>query len=61
MPIVNIKLLEGRTDEQLKALVAEVTDAVERTTKADRSAIQIVIEEMKKTHYAVGGTRKSEM
>ena len=29
MPIVNVKLLEGRTDDQLKDLVNEVTDAVE--------------------------------
>lgn len=30
MPIVNVKLLEGRSDEQLKKLVSEVTDAVEK-------------------------------
>ena len=29
MPIVNVKLLEGRSDEQLKDLVTEVTAAVE--------------------------------
>lgn len=33
MPLVNIKLIEGRTDEQLKALVKEVTDAVEKNYK----------------------------
>ncbi len=32
MPIVNVKLLEGRSDEQLKNLVSEVTDTVEKTT-----------------------------
>ena len=29
MPIINVKLLEGRSDEQLKDLVTEVTHAVE--------------------------------
>lgn len=47
MPIVNVKLLEGRSDEQLKNLVSEVTDAVEKTTGANRQAIHVVIEEMK--------------
>ncbi|AMY04841.1 4-oxalocrotonate tautomerase [Staphylococcus condimenti] len=60
MPLVNIKLIEGRSDEQLKDLVKEVTDAVERTTKADRNAISVVLEEMKPTHYGVGGVRKSD-
>ena len=60
MPIVNIKLIEGRTDEQLKALVKEVTDAVEKTTNADRNAISVVLEEMKPNHYGVGGVIKSD-
>lgn len=60
MPIVNIKLIEGRTDDQLKALVKEVTDAVEKTTNADRNAISVVLEEMKPTHYGVGGVRKAD-
>lgn len=60
MPIVNVKLLEGRTDEQLKALVQEVTNAVEKTTNANREAIHVVIEEMAPHHYGVGGVRKSD-
>ena len=60
MPTVNVKLLEGRTDDQLKDLVNEVTDAVEKTTGANKEAIHVVIEEMKKSHYAVGGVRKSD-
>ena len=60
MPIINVKLLEGRTDEQLKNLVTEVTHAVEKTTVANKEAIHVVIEEMKKSHYAVGGVRKSD-
>lgn len=60
MPIVNVKLLEGRSDEQLKDLVSEVTNAVEKTTGANKEAIQVVIEEMKPSHYGVAGVRKSD-
>lgn len=59
MPIVNVKLLEGRSDEQLKNLVSEVTDAVENNG-ANRQAIHVVIEEMKPNHYGVAGVRKSD-
>lgn len=60
MPIVNVKLLEGRSDEQLKNLVTEVTNAVEKTTGANREAIHVVIDEMKKNLYGVAGVRKSD-
>ncbi|KRG10102.1 2-hydroxymuconate tautomerase [Staphylococcus sp. NAM3COL9] len=60
MPIVNVKLLEGRSDDQLKDLVSEVTKAVEKTTGADKEAIKVVIEEMKASHYGVAGVRKSD-
>lgn len=60
MPIVNVKLLEGRSDEQLKNLVTEVTNVVEKTTGANKDAIQVVIEEMKASHYGVAGIRKSD-
>lgn len=60
MPIINVKLLEGRSDEQLKDLVSEVTHAVEKTTGADKNAIHVVIEEMNATHYGVAGVRKSD-
>ncbi|MFG3612883.1 2-hydroxymuconate tautomerase [Rummeliibacillus stabekisii] len=61
MPIVTIKMLEGRTDEQKHHLVKSVTDAVSESVNAPKENISIIIEEMKKEHYAVGGVRKSEV
>lgn len=61
MPIVTIKMLEGRSDDQKKALVEKVTSAVVETTGATVEAVSIVIEEMKKTNYAVAGVRKSDI
>lgn len=61
MPIVTIKMLEGRSDDQKKALVEKVTSAVVETTGATVEAVSIVIEEMKKTNYAVAGVRKSDV
>ncbi|NKE84432.1 4-oxalocrotonate tautomerase [Staphylococcus arlettae] len=58
MPIINVKLLEGRSDEQLKDLVSEVTNAVEKSTGANREAIHVIVEEMKPEHCGVAGVRK---
>ncbi|HCW36472.1 MAG TPA: 4-oxalocrotonate tautomerase, partial [Staphylococcus sp.] len=56
MPIVNIKLIEGRSDEQLKGLVKDVTEAVHQNAKAPKENIHVIIEEMKPEHYGVAGT-----
>lgn len=60
MPIVTVKMLEGRTDEQKKALVEKVTEAVVETINAKPEAVTIVIEEMAKNHYATAGVRASD-
>lgn len=60
MPLVTIKMLDGRSEEQKKALVEKVTEAVTETTGASKEAVIVVIEEMTKNHYAVGGKRLSD-
>ncbi|MER1984289.1 MAG: 2-hydroxymuconate tautomerase [Solibacillus sp.] len=60
MPIVTVKMIEGRTDEQKRALVEEVTAAVSKTVNAPKENVFIVIEEMKKTDYAIAGVRMSD-
>lgn len=60
MPYVTVKMLEGRTDEQKRALVEKVTEAVSETTGAPSEKIVVFIEEMNKGHYAVDGKRLSD-
>ncbi|MGG1675792.1 2-hydroxymuconate tautomerase [Neobacillus sp. NRS-1170] len=57
MPYVTVKMLEGRTEDQKRALVEKVTAAVSETTGAPKENITIFIEEMSKNHYATGGVR----
>lgn len=60
MPYVTVKMLEGRTEEQKKALAEKVTTVVSETTGAPEENIVVFIEEMSKNHYAVGGKRLSD-
>lgn len=60
MPLVHIELIEGRSPEQLKQLVQDVTDAIIKNTGAPKEHVHIVLNEMQKDHYAVGGVLKSE-
>ncbi|MBM7570502.1 2-hydroxymuconate tautomerase [Aquibacillus albus] len=57
MPYVTVEMLEGRTDDQKKALIEKVTDAVVDTTGASREKVVVFVEEINKNHYGVGGKR----
>ena len=57
MPYVTVKMFEGRTDEQKRALCEKVTEAVVETTGAPAENVVVFIEEMSKNDYAVAGKR----
>lgn len=60
MPLVHIDLLEGRSQEQLQALVKDVTAAIAKDANVPAERIHIVLNEMQPEHYSVDGTLKSE-
>lgn len=60
MPFVHVELVEGRTSEQLKAMMSDITDAVEKNTGAPRSAIKVIVDEMSADRFMDGGTLRSE-
>ncbi len=55
MPIVQIEMFEGRTLEQKREMVKEVTQALVRTVKCPPEAVTIVIREMNKEDFAEVG------
>lgn len=55
MPYVTVKMLEGRTEDQKRALVEKVTEAVSETTGAPAENVVVFIEDMKKSDYGVNG------
>ena len=60
MPIVNIKMLEGRTSEQKKELVTKVTQAVTEAVSVPPERVFIIIEDMPKHNFAQAGVLASE-
>ncbi|AIF68181.1 MULTISPECIES: 2-hydroxymuconate tautomerase [Bacillaceae] len=59
MPIITVKMLEGRTDEQKEQMIKKMTDVMVETTGARAEAVSIIIEEMNKANYGVAGKRLS--
>jgi len=55
MPLVEIHLLTGRTDEQKKALLAAVTAAVHESIGAPLETIRVWVQEFPPTAYMASG------
>ncbi|AEV95296.1 2-hydroxymuconate tautomerase [Pediococcus claussenii] len=60
MPLVHIDLIEGRSEEQLRGLVKDVTTAIVKNTGAPAEHVHVVLNEMKKNNYSVAGILKSD-
>jgi 4-oxalocrotonate tautomerase len=56
MPIIQINLIEGRTTDQKRKLVANVTDAVVKSLDVGPDAVRIILQEMTKENYSIAGT-----
>jgi 4-oxalocrotonate tautomerase len=55
MPLVTIKIIQGRTKEQKKGMAVDVTNAIVKNVGCPPEAVQIDIVEMKEDSFAVGG------
>ncbi len=55
MPLIEIHLLEGRTDAQKKALLASVTAAVQESIGAPIESIRVWIQEFSPPEYTAAG------
>ncbi len=58
MPLVTVTMIEGRPPEAKRALIREVTDAVERAIAAPRPSIRVIIHEVPAANWGVAGEPK---
>lgn len=55
MPIIQVNMLEGRSVEQKRAMIAAVTDAVVGSLGVRAESVRIMINEMHPEHFALAG------
>lgn len=60
MPLIHIDLIEGRSEDQLRGLVKDVTAVVVKNTGAPAEHVHVVLNEMQKNRYSVAGVLKSD-
>lgn len=55
MPIIRVEMFKGRTREQKRALVKELTDAFVRTAGGKPEGLYVVITEVETENWGTGG------
>ena len=55
MPIAQIHVIEGRTDEQKEHLIAKMTQAIVEALDAPEQSVRIIITEVPKQHFGIAG------
>jgi 4-oxalocrotonate tautomerase len=60
MPLVEVTLVQGRTDEQLRTLISKLTTAVVDSVGAPKENVRVVLREVPATHWAAGDVTIAE-
>jgi 4-oxalocrotonate tautomerase len=55
MPVIEVKMLSGRSAEQRKEIVRQITDVMVNVAGARKEAVSVILQEFSPEHYAVGG------
>jgi len=55
VPVIRVEMFKGRTRDQKRALIKELTDSFLRTCGGNAESVFIVIEDVEKENWGIGG------
>lgn len=61
MPIISVKLLRGRTNDQKRALVKELAEGAIRALGVPEESIRVILSEVEMEHWGIGTKTKAEI
>ena len=61
MPIIRVEMFAGRTEEQKRALVKELTDGFVRTAGGDPEHVHVVLTDVAMSDWGFGGELCSDV
>jgi 4-oxalocrotonate tautomerase len=60
MPLIDVTMVEGRSPEQVRALISALSQAAVESIGAPLSSIRVVVREVPATHWAAGDVTIAE-
>ncbi|MBN1447223.1 MAG: 2-hydroxymuconate tautomerase family protein [Bacteroidetes bacterium] len=61
MPIIHTHILEGRGSDTKRELIRNITEAVVRTLGVPEESVRVIISEMARDAYGIGGKTAKEL
>ncbi|HSG24294.1 MAG TPA: 2-hydroxymuconate tautomerase [Azonexus sp.] len=61
MPFAQIHMMEGRTEEQKRAVIEKVTAALVEAVGAPIETVRVLITEVPKTQWGIGGKTAKDL
>lgn len=58
MPIIQVQVLEGRSDEKIKDLVAGITQTAVETLGVKPEQVRVIVQPIPHKYWSVGGITK---
>lgn len=55
MPIVQVNLVEGRSPEQIAAMIRGISESIAEALDAPIESVRVIVNEMAEHQYGVGG------
>ena len=61
MPIIQVHVLEGRSDEKIKELISGITETTVRTLEVKPEQVRVIVQNVPGKYWGVGGVTKEEL
>lgn len=61
MPLAQIQIMEGRSDEQKRAVIEKVTAALVEAVGVPIDTVRVIITEVPKAHWGIGGKSAKDL
>jgi 4-oxalocrotonate tautomerase len=60
MPIVNIQIMQGRSEEKIRSLIARMTDMISEELDSPKDNIRVLVTEVPKTNWGIAGVTAAD-
>lgn len=61
MPFAQIYMIEGRSEDQKRAVIQKVSQAIVEATGAPKDAVRVWIQEVPKTNWGIAGQTAKDL